>query len=270
MDPHENKAQAPNINADEPPPTFIDKIIAPWKLLGKQKILLATLGFIFFFGSILVPGPVLITYLKFKNMHDLEIAAFHGLAPLVGIVGTWILPWFIDKVGYKPISLFNVWLLTILLSVCIIQFYILETWKNYQLTQWIMLAPILLARAPQWSLEFIENQMIRNYVAKDEVHTIKAVQWMSSNAFHVFVHVIAIVAYASKNFPIVGTISFAFALIGSILYTVWVAIYGKEMGDKIIPPEKDNEAKEKEHYLDHQDLDMEHAMSDISSESESQ
>jgi len=231
--------------------------------------LFAVIGFTLFSFSQLVPSPVLTTYLKFKKMRDLEIAAFHGFSPLVGIIGTYILPFLLEKFEIKPVSLVLVWTLSFLACSTILQLFILPAVGVDNLTEWIMLAPVLIMRAPQWSIEFLENQLIKNYVPKGDASSVKSVLWMCSNAIQILGYVVALVVCYTRDFKYLAAVSIAFILIGSITYTVWVSVHGKDINKKVqgTNQEEDEDTKEKETYMNNQDLDMDNPIS-ISSESD--
>lgn len=274
-DPNENKNEVINVDEEEPD-TLLGQILYPWKIFGRQRIIIATVGFALFFGSVLVPGPVLVTYLAWVNqgtefaMGDVEISIFHGLCTLTGIFGARLLPHLVKCCGFKAVSLIAVWSVPLLLGAVVAKMFLFE-WKAvaFHFMHWVMLGPLLLSRAPIWAIDLVETEIMKNFVSKNDFSTVKGIQWMMSNSMQVLAYVITLMSVYTKRFQILAIISVTFVFVGSILYSVWVGIYGKSVAINQVKVEKDSAKDEREEkYLEEGDLDMDAKLDESTTSSE--
>lgn len=214
-----------DVNSDEiqaPPPPAPPKrkpnqflmIFKGWKLYFAQSVFLGSFAYVFLYLTVLSPGSLMTAYLGTRDVASIEVGVFQALASTFGITATFLTPWLISKFGLEITGLYSIWCQLVLIACAIPYFY-------FDINVWFFLVPIILSRAPLWSFDLIETQIMQLHVPEAERGVVNSVEYSLTNVFALMSYALGIIASDPEDYVYLVLTSVGSVACGAVLYSIW-------------------------------------------------
>eukprot|EP01027_Heterolobosea_sp_BB2_P015749 GEZU01022525.1.p1 GENE.GEZU01022525.1~~GEZU01022525.1.p1 ORF type:complete len:502 (+),score=143.45 GEZU01022525.1:440-1945(+) len=203
-----------------------------FRVYGRQQVFLASLSYVLLYFTVLSPGGLMVSFLKWRGSSEVAIGIFRGFAALSGIISTFITPRLIKRLGMRLTSLASIWLQLTCLAFCLISFFFVPLFFKYAdpdvaakvdfVAMSAFMTFLALSRCALWSFDLCETQIMQTAIAEDERGVVNGVEKSLCNIGYVATSIASIILSRPEQFQwlLIGSVC-AIAL-AAIVYTIWV------------------------------------------------
>jgi len=178
------------------------------------------------FMTVLAPSTLLTNYLVYRRMEVTQISAFQASASVVGILATFVAPYLIEFFGLGITGVVALYFQAALNLSTIVQLFLLpEVFGLRNTSDWLLLTPVIIARAPLWIFDLCEVSIMQLAVKTEVQGVVNGSEYSLTAFMELATYVISIIAVYPTNYKWLSLISIVLVLSAAIIFSIWYVMH---------------------------------------------
>ncbi|CAM8964720.1 unnamed protein product [Rhodiola kirilowii] len=192
--------------------------ISPWKVYLSQDVVLPGVALALLYYTVLSFGTLMTATLTWEGVPVYIIGLARGVSATIGILATFLYPIIHSHIQTLRTGLWSIWFQWTFLLVCIASILV----KSSKLAAYMLMGGVAMSRLGLWMFDLSVVQLMQDHVPDTDRCVVGGVQDSLQSILYLLTFVTGIVIPDPKEFWKLTLLSFLFATLAAILYTLHI------------------------------------------------
>ncbi|XP_068668827.1 solute carrier family 40 member 1-like [Aristolochia californica] len=189
-----------------------------WIVYLKQEVVLPGVALALLYFTVLSFGTLMTATLEWKKIPAYVIGIARGVSAVVGISATFLYPVLHSHISTLRTGLWSIWTQWCFLVVCVASIWV----QNDHISAWMLMSGVAASRLGLWMFDLAVMQLMQDLVPESDRCVVGGVQNSLQSMLDLMNYIMGIIISNPQEFGKLVIISFSWATLAGILYTIHI------------------------------------------------